>query len=152
MDDRRSTTGNVFMFGNGAVSWSSTKQNVIALSTTEAEYIAACSTACQAVWMRRLLADMGKIQDEATPIFCDNKSTISIANNPIHHGRTKHIDIRFHFIRELITDGSITLQYCATDQQVADIFTKALSIYKFKELRSKLGVCSLQSRGDVGSD
>ena len=99
MDDRKSTSGNLFMLGSGAVSWSSKKQTVTSLSTTEAEYISACSAACQAVRLRSLLADMGKEKLEATPIQCDNKSTISIVKNPTHHGRTKHIDIKFHYIR-----------------------------------------------------
>ena len=99
MDDRRSTTGWVFSLGSGAITWSSKKQEVIALSSTEAEYIAVTSAACQGVWFRHLLGDMGVEQPNPTSLFCDNKSTISIAKNPSMHRRTKYIDIRYHFIR-----------------------------------------------------
>ena len=86
MDDQRSTTGWVFSLGSGADAWSSKKQDVIALSSTEAEYIAVTSAACQDVWLQRLLGDMGVEQTSPTPMFCDNKSTISIAKNPSMHG------------------------------------------------------------------
>ena len=147
LDDRRSTTGNVFMLGTGPISRCSKKQNVPALSTTEAEYIATTSTACQAVWMRRLLNDIGMKQLEATPILCDNQFTIAIAKNPTHHGRTQHIDIKFHYIRELIVDEDIVLQYCSIAEQTANILTKAVSIHRFNYLRKKLGVQDLQLWG-----
>ena len=85
------------MLGTGPISWCSKKQNVAVLSTTETGCIAATSAACQIVWLRRLLADVGMNQSEPTPILCDNQSTIAIANNPTHHGRTKHIDTKFHY-------------------------------------------------------
>ena len=119
------------------------------MSTTEAEYIAATSVAYQAVWLKRILTEMGMDQTKAIPITCDNNSTISIARNPIHHGRMKHIDIRFHFIRELSSDGPINLQYCSSTEWTADILTKALSIQKFNYLSGKLGVQSLRSEGCV---
>ena len=115
LDDRRSTSGSVFTLGSGAITWNSKKQEIIALSTTKAEYVAATSSACQTIWLRRLIADFNQEQREATHIYCDNKSTISIARNPTHHGRTKHIDIRFHFIWNLISTSSIALIYCTTD-------------------------------------
>ena len=96
MDDRRSTSGFVFNLGSGAVTWSSKKQGVTTLSTAEAEYVAATSSACQGVWLRRLLADFEQEQMEATGIFCDNRSAIAIAKSPVMHGRTKHIDIKFN--------------------------------------------------------
>ena len=114
LEDQRSTTGNVFMLGTGPISWCSKKQSVTALSTTEAEYLAATSATYQVVWLRRLLDDIGVIQSNPTPIFCDNISTIAIAKNPNHNGRTKHIVIKFHYIRELIVGGEITLQRCIT--------------------------------------
>ena len=82
-------------------------------------------------------------------IHCDNKSAIAIARNPIHHGRTKHIELRFHFIRNLISDGSIDLNYCKIDDQVTNIVTKAFPINKHMSFRSSLGVCSFQTRGSV---
>ena len=135
------------MLGTGLISWCSKKQNATALSTTKAEYIAATSAACQAVWIRRLLADVGMKQLEANPIMCDNQSTIAIAKNPTHHGRTKHSNIKFHYIRELITYEDIVLQYCSIAEQTANILTKAVSIHRFNYLRKKLGVQDLQLWG-----
>lgn len=91
-------SGWVFNLGSAAVSWSSKKKDITALSSTEAENISATSVACQAIWIRRLLEDLKENQLEATVIYCDNKSAIAIAKNPALHGRTKHIDTRFHFI------------------------------------------------------
>lgn len=149
LDDRRSTSGYVFTFGSGAVSWSSKKQAVTALSTTEAEYVAAASSACQATWLRRLIADLDQEQNEATEILCDNSSAIAITKNPTMHGRTKHIDIRFHFIRDLVADGLITLKFCSTHEQMADIFTKSLTYDKHVKFRAQLGVCNYESRESV---
>jgi len=98
-DDRRSTTGNVFLLGGGAVSWLSKKQSTVALSTAEAEYVALSQAAQECVWLRRLLSDLGM---DATPVVIleDNQGAIAIAKNPVDHSRTKHIDIRYHYIRE----------------------------------------------------
>ncbi|XP_031265470.1 secreted RxLR effector protein 161-like [Pistacia vera] len=98
LDDRRSILANVFSLGSGVITWSSKKQATTALSSSEAEYVAATSAACQAIWLRRILAELHQKQEGATTIFRDNKATISMTKNPIFHGRTKHIDIRFHFI------------------------------------------------------
>lgn len=98
--------------------------------------------ACQAMWMRRLLEDMNEKQLEPTVIFCDNKSAIAIAKNPAMHGRTKHIDTRYHFIRGLIADESLILLHCCTNEQVADVLTKALPIQKHIFLTEQLGVKS----------
>lgn len=129
LDDRKSTSGNLFSFGSGAVTWSSKKQETIALSSSEAEYTAATSAARQALWLRKLLADFNYEQ---------NKST---------DGRTKHIDIQHHFIRKLVTDGKIVLKFCGTNEQAADIFTKSLPQAKHQFFRSQLGVCNFESRG-----
>lgn len=139
----------VFHIGSGAVAWSAKKQEIIALSTTEAEYIAATSAACQAVWMRRVLEDCGETQHDATILWCDNRSAISLGKNPIHHSRTKHIDIRFHFIRNLIAEKVISLEHCSTENQLADIFTKALPVKKHMFIMTKLGLLEPQSREGV---
>ncbi|GKE14929.1 retrovirus-related pol polyprotein from transposon TNT 1-94 [Tanacetum coccineum] len=110
VEDRRSTSGNCFLIGSAAVSWSSKKQATVALSSTEAEYVAATSSACQAVWLRRILCDLSEEQVEATDIFCDNQSAVMLARNPIYHGRTKHVEIKHHFIRELIARGEVNLK------------------------------------------
>jgi len=108
------------------ISWSSKKQEVLALSTSEAEYITATSSAYQAVWLRRLLSDFNQKQARATEIFCDNGSTIAMTKNPTFHSRTKHIDIHYHFIRSLVSFGKIRLKACDTTEQLVDIFTKSL--------------------------
>ena len=127
LEDRKSTSGYMFSLGSGAVCWSSKKQAVTALSSSEAEYTAATSSACQAVWLRRILADINQEHEEPTVIYCDNKAAIAMTKNPAYHGRTKHVDIRVHFIRDLVVEGKVVLQYCNTNEQVADVLTKALS-------------------------
>lgn len=149
LEDRKSTSGSIFHIGSGAITWSSKKQATTALSSSEAEYVAATSAACQAVWLRRLLADFGQLQEGATEIFCDNKAAIAMSENPAFHGRTKHIDIRVHFIRDLVAGGQIQLRYCNTNEQVADVFTKSLPYEKHAYFRSKLGVSNFESRGSV---
>lgn len=133
--------------GSSAVSWGSKKQEVVALSTTEAEYIACTAAACQGVWLRRVLHDCGARIEEPTKLWCDNMSAIAIAKNPTHQGRTKHIDVCFHFIWGLVGDGVISMHHCRTEDQLADRFTKPLTIEKHEKLRNLLGVCMLQSRG-----
>ena len=151
VDDRKSTSGHVFCMGSGAISWSSKKQEVVALSSSEAEYIAATSATCQAVWLKRLLVDLcpQNLKQEATMIFCDNKATIAMTKNPAHHSRTKHIDIRYHFIRSIVAKGEVTLKFCGTNEQVADILTKALPQVKHDYFRLKLGICDFETRGSV---
>eukprot|EP00253_Pinus_taeda_P025063 PITA_25063 len=112
VDDRKSTSGYVFHMGSGAISWASKKQPVVALSTTEAEYVAAIATACQAVWLRRVLRDLSHEQENGTTIYCDNNSAIGLSKNSVFHKRTKHIDTKFHFIHELVNTGEIFLQHC----------------------------------------
>ncbi|KAJ6874187.1 hypothetical protein NC651_032883 [Populus alba x Populus x berolinensis] len=103
----RSTSGSVFMMSSGAVSWSSRKQQVVTLYTTEAEFIAAATSACQAIWMRRILEELHFQQLEPTIIYCDNSSTIKLSKNPVLHVRSKHIDVRYHFLRDLTNEGII---------------------------------------------
>eukprot|EP00253_Pinus_taeda_P031184 PITA_31184 len=105
VDDQKSTSGYVFHMGSRAISWASKKQFIVALSTAEAEYVAATAAACQAVWMRRMLRSLGREQAKATVIFCDNSSAIALSKNSVFHKRTKHIDTRFHYIIELVNNG-----------------------------------------------
>nr|XP_034896856.1 secreted RxLR effector protein 161-like [Populus alba] len=142
-DDRKSTSGYVFMLGTGAVSWSSKKQPIVTLSTTEAEFVAAASCACQAIWLRRILEEIQFKQQGATSIYCDNNSTIKLSRNPVLHGRSKHIDVKYHFLRDLAKDEVINLIFCRSEDQMADIFTKPLKTSLFHKLRKLLGVCSL---------
>ncbi|GKA99022.1 retrovirus-related pol polyprotein from transposon TNT 1-94, partial [Tanacetum coccineum] len=141
LDDRKSTSGYVFLMSSGAVSWCSTKQPVVTLSTTEAEFIAAASSACQVVWLRRILEKLSQVQHSPTVVYCDNTSAIRLSRNPVMHGRSKHIDVRFHFLRELVNDGVVELVQCSTQEQVADILTKPLKLDAFLKLRQLLGVC-----------
>ncbi|XP_074356626.1 secreted RxLR effector protein 161-like [Apium graveolens] len=141
-DDRRSTSGYVFMLGTTAVSWSSKKQPIVNLSTTEAEFIAATACACQAIWLRRILEELQVKQVKATTIFCDNNSAIKLSRNPVLHGRSKHIDVKYYFLRYLSNDGTIELVYCRTEDQVADIQTKPLKVATFVKLRGLHGMCS----------
>ncbi|KAL5802513.1 hypothetical protein ACOSQ4_030818 [Xanthoceras sorbifolium] len=133
--DRKSTSGFVFHMGSGAISWSSKKHQVVALSTTEAEYMAAASTACQAVWLWRLCDELKQKQQFPTKIYCDNKSAISPIKNPVFHGRSKHIDIKFHYIRDLVKENEIAMEFCKSEEQIADILTKPLKAETFYILK-----------------
>ena len=140
-DDRNSTSGYVFNLGSGAIAWSSKKQQIVTLSSAEAEYVAATSAACQSVWMRRILSDLQHAQNQPTEIFCDNKSAIALSKNHVFHKRSKHIDTRFHFIRELVNGKQICLEFCKSNEQLADVFTKPLAKDVFEFHRQNLGVC-----------
>ncbi|XP_051127606.1 uncharacterized mitochondrial protein AtMg00810-like [Andrographis paniculata] len=140
-DDRKSTTGGCFYIGENLISWSSKKQSSIALSTAEAEYVAAGSCCAQLLWIKQMLKDYG-IEKESFVLWCDNTSAISISKNPVQHGRTKHIEIRYHFIRTLMEAEVCKLQHIGTNFQKADIFTKALDSERFEKLRRELGMCS----------
>jgi hypothetical protein len=141
LEDRKSTSSFLFVLSSGAVSWSSKKQAVVTLSTTEAEFIVAASCACQAVWLRRMLENLDHASAETTIIYCDNSSTIKLSKNPIMHGRSKHIDVRFHFLHDLTRDGVVTLLHCRSQEQLADIMTKPLPRVVFEKLRMLMGVC-----------
>jgi hypothetical protein len=98
--------------------------------------------ACEAVWLRRMLSDMKMQQTEPTPLLCDNQGVLKLAKNPVFHKHTKHVEIHCHFIRQLVEDGSIELQYCPIEDQTADIFTKSLGPEKYVKFWDKLGVVS----------
>ncbi len=142
VNDRKSTSGYVFLVSGGAISWKSQKQRCVALSTAEAEYIAMASAAQESVWLRQLIAELtnSSVTEAPTLIYEDNQSAIAMTKNPQFHGRAKHIDIKNHFIREQVAKGTITLVYCPTLEMVADILTKGLSREPFCKLRAKSGV------------
>ena len=142
--DRKSTSGSCQFLGRRLVSWFSKKQHSVSTLTAEAEYIAAGSCCAQLPWMRNQLKDYG-IDLDHIPIFCDNTSAIAISNNPVQHSRTKHIDIRYHFIREHIMNGTVELQYVPTADQIADIFTKPLDEATFNKLVSELGMLNFSN-------
>ncbi|KAI5342994.1 hypothetical protein L3X38_010870 [Prunus dulcis] len=150
-DDMRSTSGYTFNLGSGAFSWASIRQSSVALSIAEAEYMSAAEATAQAMWLRFVLSDFGEEQVEPTQLLCDNTSAIAISKNPVHHHKTRHINRRFHFIRDALQNGEIDLLYCKTEEQLADIFTKPLARDRFEYLRKALGVISAQHlEGSVG--
>ena len=122
------------------MSWSNKKQPTVSLSSTKAEYKVLCSATCEAIWLRRILEDVGNKPMKPTVIKCDNQSTIKLAHNPIYHARTKHIEIQHHFVREKIQWKDVDLIYCNTTDNVASIFTKALGKIYFEKFRKQLGV------------
>ena len=114
----------------------------MSLSTTEAEFIVVTSCACQVVWLKRVLGKLDQNQSRSCVIQYDSSSTIKLSKNSVMHGRSKHIDVRFHFLRDLTNDGSMELVYCNTQEQLVDIMTKPLKLNTFVKLRGQLGVCS----------
>ncbi|KAJ9562289.1 hypothetical protein OSB04_007449 [Centaurea solstitialis] len=137
--DRKSTSGHVQFLGDKLVSWGSKKQHCVSTSTAEAEYVAAASCCSQVLWMRTQLRDYG-YNFNHIPIYCDSKSAIAITCNPVQHTRTKHIDIRYHFIKDHVERGTIELYFVNTEYQLADLFTKPLDEKRFNFLISKLGM------------
>ena len=123
----------LFYFGIGAISWSSKKQNVIALSSTEAEYVAQTHAAKEAMWIRSFISEIQGGGREPLTILCDNQGAIALAKDNKYHARTKHINLRYHFICEAVEDGKISVKYIPTDENVSDIFTKALRKPKFQQ-------------------
>ena len=140
MDDCHSTSGNVFLLAKGALSWLSKKQATVALSTAEAEYVALSAATQEAIWLRRLLTDVGESLEDPIVINEDNQGAIAMAKNPVGHARTKHIDIRYHFVREGVQNGAIILKYVATGEMIADILTKPLPKHPFEKLVMDLGM------------
>ena len=143
MDTRRSTTGYIFKLSNGPVTWGSQRQPTVSLSTTEAEYIAASCATREAVWIRQLLQDIKEPLEGSTPLFIDNQSTIKLIHNVEFHKRTKHVDIRYHYIREKLISGDIDVYYVCSKNQLADILTKAIPRDQFLFLRTEIGVTSI---------
>jgi hypothetical protein len=140
VEDRKSTSSAVYFLGKSLVTWSSQKQKIVTLSSCEAEYVAAATAACQGIWLSRLIADMVGTKVVTVKLLMDNMSAIALSRNPVHHERSKHIDTKYHFLRECIEEGKVEVDHIGTADQLADIFTKALGRVKFVELRSALGV------------
>jgi hypothetical protein len=142
--DGKSTSGTCQFLGRSLVSWDSKKQNSVALSTAEAEYIAVGHCCAQLLWMRQTLRDYG-YKLSKVPLLCDNESAIRMADNPIKHYHTKHIDIRYHFLRYHQLKGDIRIAYVSTHNQLADIFTKPLYEKTFSKLRNELNILDSQN-------
>jgi hypothetical protein len=138
--DRKSTSGTCQFLGSSLVSWSSCKQSSVAQSTTKAEYVAAASCCSQLLWSSYTMSDFGE-EYTHVPLQCDSTSAITVAKNPVLHSKTKHIEVRYHFLRDNVEKGKIALIHVPTHDQLADIFAKPLDQATFTHLRGELGVC-----------
>jgi hypothetical protein len=143
-DDRKSTSGTLFFFGECPMSWQSQKQKVVSLSSCQSEYMAAATAACQGVWLGRLLGDLLGSPPLVANLLVDNMSAIQLCKNPVFHDRSKHIEVRYHFIRGCIEDGTITVEFIGTEDQLADILTKALGRVRFQLLHQKLKIVEIK--------
>ena len=140
-DNGRSTSGQIVMMAGGAVSWSSKLQTIVALSTTEAEYVAACSAGQEILWMRNFLTECGySVKGAPSTLYIDNNSALQVAKNPEHHGRMKHLDLRFYWLRDEVHRGSIRLVHLQTADMPADMLTKALGRVKLQHMAALSGL------------
>jgi hypothetical protein len=133
-------SGYVIMLNGGPVAWSSWKQPIIALSTAEAEYIALTAAAREVLYLQLLIEELYEIPSTSTPVYCDNQAAIALASNSKFHARTKHIDIRYHFVRAHVKNKTFELRYCPTDDNIADAFTKPLPQPRLQKLRAMMGL------------
>ena len=138
--DRQSTPAFVFSLGSGAISWSSKKQPTVALSSTEAKYRGTIVASCEAVWLKRILKDLGVPIKDPTPLYYDNMSSIYQARSSVFHARTKHIKVHYHFVRECVQVRDVDHQHINTNLQTTDIFTKALGADELQRFMSDLGL------------
>eukprot|EP00253_Pinus_taeda_P018020 PITA_18020 len=138
--DRKRTSGGIFNLGSDAVSWYSRKQRLVALSSTEAEYMATSQASCEAIWMQKILVGLFDQRMDPIVIYCDNQSCIKLSQNRVFHDRSKHIDIWYHHLRDYVVRRIMLLQYISTEEQDVDILTKALSKCKFEFHRERIGV------------
>jgi hypothetical protein len=137
---RKSTSSCCFTLGSSMVSWCSRKQTFVALSTAEAEYIALCVAVRKVVWLHKLLADLFGHEMDSTVIHCDNQSCVKLSENLVFHDKSKHIEIKYHYIRDMVQRKEVHVQYLSTHEQVADVFTKPLARTKFEYFRERLGL------------
>ena len=139
---RHSISGYAFFVGTGVISWSSKKQPIVTLSSTEAEYVALTHSSKDIIWIHKLLTEFSSVFSltKPTTLYCDNQGAIRLSKDSTFHGRTKHIDVHFHFIRQTVSQNHISLLYCPTEDMIADTFTKSLARFKFEKFRSLLGV------------
>jgi hypothetical protein len=141
-DTRRSTSGYCVYLGSSLISWSSKRQPTVSRSSAEAEYRAVANAVAECTWLRQLLIELSCPVDKATVVFCDNVSAVYLSANPVHHRRTKHIELDIHFVREQVALGRIRVLHVPTSQQFADIMTKGLPTAAFEEFRSSLCIGS----------
>ena len=147
IDGRRSTSGVLVFLGVAPIAWQSLKQKIVALSTCEAEYVTAATATCQAVWLRRLLGELTGEEAHPPALMVDNQPAIALAKNPVLHDRSKHIDIKFHFLRDCIDGGQIVIEFVETSRQLADILTNSLGCLWFMVLRKMIGMDEVKASG-----
>ena len=138
LDSRKSTGGFVVMVGTGAVSWSSKLQSIVGLSSTEAEYVAGNEAGKEVMWMRNLLTEIGYTLPGPFTLFMDNNSAISVAKNPTHHSKMKHVDLRLHWLRDVVESGYLSPVHLSTHEMPADLLTKALPRVKVQQFRGMM--------------
>lgn len=138
--DRRSYTGYVFLISGAAISWKSQKQRTVALSSTEAEYMALSEATKESIYLQSVLVELGLVELSDVKLFCDNRGAISLAENRVMHSRTEHIDIRYHLVRQGIREKKLRLNYLSTTNMTADVFTKALPKLKHAECTEDVGL------------
>ena len=143
-EDLKSTTGYVFLAAGGAITWKSKKQTVIALSSTEAEYVALSEAGREATWLRNLYGELRFPQQSATVIKGDNDGSVVLTHNPQFHQRSKHIAIRHHWVRDLVADEVLSIENCRDPEQTADVLTKALPKPKHSRHREEMGIQSIR--------
>lgn len=140
---RKSTTGYIFTCVT-PISWCSKKEPIVALSSCEAKYIVASLCGCQAVWLMNIIEELGRNEGETVTLFVDNVSAINLTKNAISHGRSKHIEIRFHYLREVVGERRFRLGYCRSEDQVVDLLIKGVTNDVFKRLKMSMGMIDLQ--------
>ena len=139
LNDRRSTSGYVFLLGTTTISWSS----IVAISSTKVEYRVMANATCEAMWIKKLMKDLC-IENLQIIIYCDNMSSIYLANNPVFHARTKHIEVHYHFVREKVLSRDIEKHYVKIDMQVVDMFTKFLDSTRIKQFKEYINLQDIQ--------
>eukprot|EP00253_Pinus_taeda_P016509 PITA_16509 len=137
----------ILRYVRGPITWACKKQAAISLSSAEVEYRGAVEASKEALWLHQILSELGFEQQHPTTLWCDNQSAIQLCKDPVQHQHSKHIELHMHFIRKLIHDHVLEVQYCSTDDQVVDIFTKALTEAEFTKLRYMLGVQEVVTKG-----
>jgi hypothetical protein len=142
-DTRRSTSGFCVYLGSSLVSWSSKRQPTVSRSSAEAEYRAVVNATAECIWLRQLLGELRCDLNKATVVFCDNVSAVYMSSNPVHHKRTKHIELDIHFVRERVQLGQLRVLHVPTGEQFADVMTKGLPTKSFEHFRSSLCVTPL---------
>lgn len=142
LDERKSTSGYAFLLNNGAITWSSKKQSCIALSTMEAEYIVCSSAVQEAVWLRRFFQHLGVVTETSDPVtvHCDSMAALAYSKDPKYHGKTKHIDIRYHYIREMVAQNEVVLKHVSTSHMIVDPLTKPIARDAFQAHVRSLGL------------